>query len=290
MSSATHLDPPLVSIGVPVYNEARFLDQSLTSLLAQDYPKIEIILSDNASTDGTGAICTRAAENDTRIRVLHASVNEGATANFQRCLDAAQGKLFMWAGGHDLWSANLVSLCVESLIHHPAAVIAIPESQWIDPLSQPYGHRASILDTRGMDPLARIFMLLWANMHAMYGLTRTSALRATGPIPNYSGADLILLLRMVLQGDFVPAPGALWSRRETRMGEDFRTRQQRYHSSEFGIRKPGVDRLFPVARLPYEILKAVWLSGLSAGDKIAFSLALPAQLPARYLVAKRRAS
>lgn len=286
MSSDTQLSRPLVSVGIPVYNEARFLDQSLMSLLAQDYPNVEIIISDNASTDGTGEICARAAENDARIRVLCASVNGGATANFQRCLDAAKGDFFMWAGGHDLWSVDFISQCVDALMRHPAAVIATPESQWIDTSSQPFGQRACILDTRGVDPLARVFMLLWANMHAMYGLMRTSALRAIGPIPNYSGADLILLLRMVLQGDFVPAPSALWSRRETRMGENFKARQQRYHSSEFGIRKYRLA----MARLPYEILRAVWSSDLTTMDKIAFSIAFPAQLPARYLVARRRVS
>ena len=175
--------------------------------------------------------------------------------------------------------------CVAMLAQHPEAVIAVPESQWIDTSSQPYGERASILDTRGMDPLARVFLMLWANMHAMYGLMRTSALRGIGPIPNYSGADLILLVRMILQGGFVPVPDALWSRRQTRMSEDYAARQQRYHGREFGIRKHG---LFPMLRLPCKILQSVWLSDLAISDKITFTLALPAQLPARYLVARRR--
>lgn len=275
---------PLVTIGIPVYNEAKFLKQSLLSLLAQDYERIEFILSDNASTDRTQEICSEIAKIDPRVRVLYASINEGSTANFQRCLDTARGELFMWAGGHDLWSPNLVSQCIEILSRQPSAVIAVPESQWIDTSSQPYGDRAGILDTRGMDPLARIFSLLWANMHPMYGLMRTAALRATGPIPNYSAADLILLTKMILQGDFVPVPNALWSRRQTRNSESYADRQRRYYSSEFGIHK----RLLSMVRLPCELLRTVWLSELSALDKIAFTLALPAQLPARYLVARRR--
>lgn len=280
----TPLKLPLVSIGIPVYNEAKFLKQSLLTLLAQDYERIEFILSDNASTDGTQEICNDIAKTDPRVRVLYASINEGSTANFQRCLDAARGELFMWAGGHDLWSPNLVSQCIEVLNDLPNAVIAVPESQWIDASSQPYGDRAGILDTRGMDPLARIFSLLWANMHPMYGLMRTAALRATGPIPNYSAADLILLTKMILQGDFVPAPNALWSRRQTRNSENYADRQRRYYSNEFGIRK----RLLPMVRLPCELLRAVWSSKLAILDKIVFTLAFPAQLPARYLVARRR--
>lgn len=284
MPSDTHHQRPLVSIGVPVYNEARFLESALASLLAQDYGHIEFIVADNASTDGTLDICYRIATTDPRVRILTAYANEGSTANFQRCLDAAAGELFMWAGGHDLWSANFVSHCVEALAGHSGAVIAVPESQWVDAASQPYGDRACILDTRGMDPLARIFSLLWANMHAMYGLMRTTTLRNTGPIPNYSGADLILLSRMILQGDFVPAPSALWSRRQTRASESYADRQRRYHSKEFAIRKAYL----PTLRLPWELLKCVWSSKLATSDKLAFTWAFGAQLPARYLVARRR--
>lgn len=284
MPNDTYQSLPLVSIGVPIFNEAKFLEQTLASLLAQDYKRIEFILSDNASTDGTREICDRIAAIDSRVRVLYASSNEGAAANFLRCLDAARGDFFMWAGGHDLWSPNLVSQCVELLACHPNAVIAVPESQWIDSSSQPYGNRAGILDTRGMDPLARILSLLWANMHAVYGLMRISALRATGAIPNYPGADLILLFRLILQGDFVPAPNTLWSRRQTRTSESYADRQRRYQIAEFRIHKP----LFHMTRLTFELLKSVWSSKLTIPDKIAFTLAFPAQLPARYLVARRR--
>lgn len=282
--------PPLVSIGVPVYNEGKYLERSLQSLLAQDYATIEVILSDNASTDATLAICEKVASQDSRVRVLRAAVNEGSTANFQRCLDAARGELFMWAAGHDLWSSTQVSVCADVLARHPEAVIAVPDAIWIGPDDEPLPQNSGTLDTRGLDPLARAFMILWGNMHAMYGLMRTAALRATGPIPNYPGADLILLLRMALQGDFAAAPDALWSRRETRRGEDFQTRQKRYHSSEFGMRRRGLDRLVPLLRLPYEILRAVWDSTLPVGDKLAFSLALPAILPARYRVGQRKIS
>lgn len=276
--------PSLVSIGIPVYNEVKFLEEALASLRSQDYPNIEFIISDNASTDATLEICTREAEADPRIRVLRTETNNGSAANFLRCLDAANGKFFMWAAGHDLWSSNMVSQCVIALETHPTAVIATPESHWIDAASKPFGSNASVQDTRGMDPLARIFTLLWANMHPIYGLMRTAALRAAGPIPNYSGSDLVLLTRMVLQGDIVPARNALWSRRQVRPPETMQDRQRRYRGSQFKLGKS----LFPLARLATEVLRTVWSSGLPLSDKLAFTLAFPWQLPARYLVARRR--
>ena len=59
---------PLVSIGVPIYNEERFLEESLVSLCSQDYSNLEIIISDNASIDGTSEICREFANRDPRIR------------------------------------------------------------------------------------------------------------------------------------------------------------------------------------------------------------------------------
>ena len=284
MSYETQPRTPLVSVGIPVYNEAKFLDETLACLLAQDYPHIEFIISDNASTDETPDICKRVAANDSRVRVLRSEVNKGASANFVRCLDEAKGKFFLWAGGHDLWSSNMISHCVDALESHPDAVIAVPESRWVDSKSEYISVRASVLDTRGMDPLARLFTLIWANMHPIYGVMRTSVLRASGPIPNFSGADLVLLTRLILLGDFVPAHEALWSRRQARARETYSDRQQRYRSNQFKISKA----IFPMGRLSYELLKSVWSSRLALMDKLAFSLAFPGLLPARYLVARRR--
>lgn len=280
--SRSHL--PLVSIGIPVHNEARFLQETLTSLRGQDYSNIEFIISDNASTDGTPDICSDAAASDPRVRVLRFATNRGSSANFLRCLEEAKGELFMWAGGHDLWSQNMVSHCVAALEAHPDAVIAVPESRWVDASAQPFGQHASILDTRGMDPLARVFTLLWANMHPVYGVIRTSALHASEPIPSYSGGDLILLARLILQGDFIPVRTALWSRRQTRASETMLDRQRRYYGTQFKISKP----VFPMSRLAYELLRTVWSSELMLSDKLAFTLGFPGLLPARYLVARRR--
>lgn len=284
MPEATPQDTRLVSIGVPVFNEATYLAMTLDCLLAQDYPNLEIVICDNASTDASPEICARTADRDPRVRVLRAEANLGATANFERCLDEANGDFFMWAGGHDLWSPNYVSQCVAALDAHPSAVIAVPESNWIDEHGETYGSRASVLDTRDMAPLARLLTLLWANMHPIYGLIRIEKLRACGPLPNYPGADLVLLARLILEGDFVPAPMALWSRRQARARENYRDRQRRYASSKVKIHGGP----FPLLNLVYRLWHAVWSSSLPLSDKLAFTLAFPGTLPARYLIARRR--
>ena len=90
-----------VSIGMPVYNGERFIREALDSLLAQTFTDFELIISDNASTDGTEAICREYAARDPRIRYVRQSENRGAAANFQFVLNEAVGEYFMWAAHDD---------------------------------------------------------------------------------------------------------------------------------------------------------------------------------------------
>src|SRR6476660_4045378 len=93
----------LVSIGVPVYNGENYLRQALESLLNQSHANIEVIISDNASTDETGRICEEFTKNDCRISYFHQSTNKSAIWNFNFVLRQARGEYFMWAAHDDLW-------------------------------------------------------------------------------------------------------------------------------------------------------------------------------------------
>ena len=110
---------PLVSIGMPVYNGAKFIEVALQSLLDQSYHSIELIISDNCSTDGTQGICERIAERDARVRYIRHAENRGAIENFNYVLAQAKGKYFMWAAYDDQWDKGwveaLVSLMTDSV-------------------------------------------------------------------------------------------------------------------------------------------------------------------------------
>ncbi len=99
---------PKVSIGMPVYNGEPFIREALDSLLAQTFTDFDLIISDNASTDGTEAICQEYAAKDKRIRYIRQTENRGATANFQFVLDEAVGEYFMWAAADDRWGELFV--------------------------------------------------------------------------------------------------------------------------------------------------------------------------------------
>jgi glycosyltransferase involved in cell wall biosynthesis len=99
---------PQVSIGMPVYNGESFIREALDSLLAQTFTDFELIISDNASTDGTEAICREYAAKDDRIRYVRQAENRGGLANFQFVLDEAVGEYFMWAAADDRWDVRWI--------------------------------------------------------------------------------------------------------------------------------------------------------------------------------------
>jgi len=123
---------PLVSVGVPVFNGARFLPRALDALLAQHWPSLEIIISDNASTDGTSAIADQYAARDPRVRVLRWPANVGVSRNFSRVLEEASGEYFMWAACDDWWSPAFVPSLVGALEQAPSAVVAMSAVERVD--------------------------------------------------------------------------------------------------------------------------------------------------------------
>ncbi|APW36991.1 hypothetical protein RD110_07075 [Rhodoferax koreense] len=105
--------PPMVSIGMPVFNGGRYIREALESLLRQSHINFELIISDNASTDNTANLCREFAARDARVRYVRQASNIGALGNFQYLLDQATGQYFMWAACDDYWDDRWI----ETLLH-----------------------------------------------------------------------------------------------------------------------------------------------------------------------------
>ena len=84
------------------------MSSALDSLLAQDFDNLELIISDNASSDQTAEVCQDYAKRDARVRYVRNATNIGPNRNFARVLDSATGTYFMWAAHDDLWSPDYV--------------------------------------------------------------------------------------------------------------------------------------------------------------------------------------
>jgi len=278
---------PAVTIGMPLYNEERFVGEALGSLLTQTFTDFELIISDNASTDRTAEICRAVAAGDPRVQYLRNESNIGAAANFNRLVDLARGRYFMWAGGHDLWDRELIGRAACELDLQPAAVVAGAECAWIGVQGEPLARRSGWTDTSGMSSVERLFTVLWGNMHPILGLIRTDALRATRGVQGCVGADLILLSELALRGDFVYVSGTRWYRREIRPQESYASMMSRYRSPEYRLAW-GSAAWFPLLSRGTRLFEVVWRSPLPLASRLAICAALAGSLPARYVGARLR--
>ncbi len=116
---------PVVSIGMPVRNEEKFIGRALDSLLSQTFRDFELIISDSASTDRTGEICREYEKKDKRIKYYRHDVNISPTAAGRDLVLMASGNYFMFACGDDWWAPEFIQTLVRELESHPEAGLAM---------------------------------------------------------------------------------------------------------------------------------------------------------------------
>lgn len=219
---------PEITIGLPVYNGARYVSGAIDAILAQTYQDFELVICDNASTDGTQAICERAALADSRVRYVRQPRNLGAAPNFNHCFALARGRYFKWAAHDDLIDPPFLERCLEALERNPDAVLCQSRVRIVDAdgaCLQIYD--PATLDTGRLDPVDRFIgrtKAAWCK--EVFGLIRSETLKGTALIGGYPASDEILLAELALLGRFIILPQALFSNREH---PDRSTRGARLH-------------------------------------------------------------
>ncbi len=203
---------PLLSVGLFVYNGERYLREALDSFLNQTFTDFELIISDNASTDGTQAICKEFLEKDSRIRYSRNPANMGAGWNVRRVVELARGKYFKWAACDDLCEPEFLGRCVEALEADPALVLAHPKTRVIDDTGNFVEHYACELQTGSDDPLVRLkdLLLVGHRCYQIFGVIRMEALRSVPPQGSYVHSDRVLLLQLGLRGRYHEVPEFLF--------------------------------------------------------------------------------
>lgn len=129
-----NIQSPKVSIGLPVYNGARYIREALDSVLAQSFRDFELIISDNASTDETETICESYAKNDPRIRYVRQTENRGGAYNFQYVMEQATGKYFKWLAHDDRLEPDFLTEVIRYLDDHDDVVLCTTDVKCIDEL------------------------------------------------------------------------------------------------------------------------------------------------------------
>jgi glycosyltransferase involved in cell wall biosynthesis len=132
--------PPLVSVITPVLNAAGFLEETLRSVLTQDYPHLEYLVMDAGSTDGTLEILERY-----RGRLAFVSAPDGGTADaINRGFRKARGEILAWLGADDLYLPGAVSAAAAALAEDRDAGAVYGEGYWIGEAGQTIGRYPTV--------------------------------------------------------------------------------------------------------------------------------------------------
>jgi glycosyltransferase involved in cell wall biosynthesis len=262
---------PRLSIGLPVYNGEDFLAESLDSLLGQTYEDFELIISDNASTDGTADICRRYAKQDSRIRYVPQPQNLGCAPNHNVLVDQARGELFKWVAHDDLYARDLIERCIAALDEYPQVILANCWTAMIDSSRTVTKAVRYTLDTESPRAPERFrSMLFEKGGDDDGGVIRMDVLRRIRPYDSYYHSDRTLVTEMALQGPFYHVPEWLYFRRD-HPGASIRAfTTARTNCTNLDPRR--ADRLrHPVVRLLGEYVLAyvtmIQRAPLSAADK-----------------------
>jgi glycosyltransferase involved in cell wall biosynthesis len=120
---------PLVTIVTPSYNQARFLEATLRSVLEQDYPRIEYLVVDGASTDGSVEIIQRYAG---RLAWWVSEKDAGQSDAINKGLRRAKGQIIGWLNSDDIYLPGAISAAVAAFNAHPAAGLVYGDAVAID--------------------------------------------------------------------------------------------------------------------------------------------------------------
>lgn len=273
------MNRPRVSIGMPVFNGADFIRQSVQSILFQDYEDFELIISDNASTDETEAICRGFADNDTRIRYERNEVNIGAAGNYSKVFRAARGRYFKWAAHDDECHPAMLRRCVEFLDESTNSVAMVyPRAELIDEQGQTLIAGLDRIECRDSRPHRRLAHLLWALNYCdpVFGLMKTEYLRKTQLIGRFFGADYVLLGELAMRGELRELDEILFrlrahSRRSMKANPGARARAAWYDPT--ATRKRFI--LPDWERMVWEMLKSVRDSQLPTTEKAKCFMTVP---------------
>jgi glycosyltransferase involved in cell wall biosynthesis len=206
---------PRLSIGLAVYNGEMYLADSLDSLLGQSYEDFELIISDNASTDGTADICRRYAKQDSRIRHIRQPRNIGLAPNHNFVFRQARGELFKWASHDDLYARDLLQCCVDALDENRHVVLAHSWTATIDGSGTVVKSLDYPVASASLRAPERFHSMLFANGgDDIYGVVRADVLRRTALHGSYHHADRTITTEIALHGPFYQVPNWLFFRRD----------------------------------------------------------------------------
>jgi glycosyltransferase involved in cell wall biosynthesis len=194
---------PLVSILTPSYNQGHFLEETIQSVLSQDYPNLEYLIVDGASRDGSVDIIQKHAN---RLAWWVSEPDHGQTDAINKGFNHARGEILAWINSDDTYLPGVVSKAVRCLADHPEAAMVYADANLIDETGQIIGQFPS----RQTD----LKHLLHGSVHIPQQTTffRAAAWNQVAPLdPSFQFAmDYDLWVRLAKLAPLLYTPG-LWA-------------------------------------------------------------------------------
>jgi Glycosyl transferase family 2 len=202
-------NPPKLSIGLAVRNGRGFVERCIESILSQDFTDLEVVVSDNASDDGTTGMLEEFAHADRRLKLNVNQVNIGINENMRRALDLSRGTFFRWISADDWLEPGCLSACVRALEGRPDAIGVTTWFTIHTPGRSPRYEECRDEVPDSPDPARRFERMLWffhagdAKYDPMYGVYRRERLVRTGfPYPS-ERTDWLVAAELALVGPII---------------------------------------------------------------------------------------
>lgn len=218
------MSAPIVSFGLPVRNGAKYVAQAVESVLDQTVADLELVITDNASTDGTSEICQSFAKRDSRVRHLRNDEDIGRVANFCRAFRVSVAPHFKWLGVDDNLLPEYAEELIAALRRNDDAVLAFSYEKHTDDAGNTYLYDYDAFKVTSRRPWIRLHHLLMGydlhrrragyNIDPIYSLMRRSALERTSLFHSIIDTHIALAAELSLQGAFVQVPRVLVHRRQ----------------------------------------------------------------------------
>ena len=275
--SVTRRIVPRASVGLPVFNGERYLEESLGSMRAQHYDDFEIVICDNASTDRTEEICRDLAADDERVIYHRQSTNRGAGFNYNDCFQRSRGEFFTWLAHDDLRAPAFLAKCVSVFDSAPGSVVLVyPKALFIDADGEVIGPDDYGVADRSTAPHRRLRAVVTDRgaVNPLFGLIRASALDKTRLIGSFTASDRVLLAELALLGEIREVPERLIHRRlhDQMSTEANPGNAERQRWFDPGARAPVLPR---VPRLVLEYSRSTLRLPMSATERAACLVTIP---------------
>lgn len=199
-------DKPKVTVFIPTYNMEKYLKQAIDSILLQDYENIEIVVSDDGSTDGTAKMMTIYSQNS-KVKYLRNTINEGNRANVRKLLyEHVDGKYFMGFCHDDyLIKSDYISNAVQIMEEHPDVSLVFANFKLLYVATGKMSEQKNNLENiiSGTDYFLNYgrteYPCIVGSVSSVF--RRQSVLKTGGLLEKSSALDLLLNLKLMLQGN-----------------------------------------------------------------------------------------